>query len=336
MFKKLRVSILGDGRIARAAEYYLKKNGIAAESVFPLSKNRIVPSDLLIGALAGDSGQQCLGLALKYRKNLLDISDVDPPFYLRKKEEIEKKGILVIPGCGFSPGLVNFILGKELAVSGGAKEAEVSAGSLSRKKFLFPFLWCFEDLILEHKIPSWQVISGKNRKFPPFHSYRKERFFGIEAESYFCASGFENLLKDSKVSNFKCRVIRPRGFMDFFNFLDNHGFLKNGYKDTTKRVLEGYKIDNLTLAQIGISTDKERIIWKIKSFSRGGERLNSMQKITVGLPVVLAKMVLEGAFNKRGLLFAEDMGKDVSLFSALLPKIRKQGILLQRSVSTAR
>lgn len=321
---EFHIGILGNGRIARAAAYYLKKNKTGRVRFLARAKDA-AGCDLLIGALAGELGQQGLSLALKYKKNLLDISDIDPPFYLAKANQIKKAQITVIPGCGFSPGLVNFILGREISLAGKIKEIEVKAGSLSPKKYFFPFLWCFEDLILEHRIPSLQVISGKKVKLPAFAGYRREKFFGIEAESYFCASGFENIFEKARPRNFSCRVVRPLGFMNFLNFLKNYDLMR------MKEILEAKKEDNFTLAEITISAADKKIRWLLKSFSRKIEPLNSMQKITASVPAVTGKLLLEGRIKEKGLLFMEELGKDKALFGALLSGIKKEGIILNRN-----
>lgn len=323
MRREFRIGILGNGRIAKAVAYYFKKNKTGRISFLTAGKDAR-HCDLLVGALAGELGAQGLSLALKYRKNLLDISDIDPPFYLAKAKEIAKAAITVIPGCGFSPGLVNFILGREALSAKKIKEIGVKAGSLSPKKFFFPFLWCFEDLILEHQIPSMQVISGKKVKLPAFAGYKKEKFFGIEAESYFCASGFENIFEKVRPQNFECRVVRPAGFMHFFNFLKNYNLLQ------AKGLLEAKKEDNFTLAEITISAGKKKIRWMLKSFSLKNEPLNSMQKITASVPAVVGKLLLENKIRGKGVLFMEELGKDRSLFAALLRGIRQEGILLKR------
>jgi len=324
MRKQEQILILGNGRIARAAAYYFKKNKIGRISFLSADKEAAA-CGLLVGALPGALGERGLALALKYRKNLLDISDLDPPFYLAKKKEIEQAGITVIPGCGFSPGLVNFILGRELSLNNKLREIEVKAGSLSPKKYFFPFLWCFEDLVLEHQIPSSQIISGKKLKFAPFAGYQKEKFFGLEAESYFCASGFENILGKTGVENFKCRVVRPSGFMHFFNFLKSYSLLQ------AKELLEAKKEDNFTLSEITISTGKKKIRWLLKSFSRKIEALNSMQKITASVPAVIGRLLLENKIKSKGILFMEELGRDKFLFNALLSGIKKEGVAVRRN-----
>ena len=209
-------------------------------------------------------------------------------------------------------------------------EIEVKAGSLSPNKHFFPFLWCFEDLILEHQIPSWQILKGKKEKFFPFAGYRKEKFFGIEAESYLCASGFENLLDKPKLKNFQCRVVRPDGFMTFFNFLQNHGFLKKENLMLSKKILEAPKEDNFTLSEIILLTKSKKILWRLKSHSRKEEKLNSMQKITAAVPALTAKMLLENKIKQSGLVFMEDLGRDKLIFNSVLSALRKEGIAISK------
>jgi len=335
MAKGYNVLIIGDGRIGRAAAYYFRKNNRISHVDFFNSNKDVSRYDLLVGAMPGELGQQCTELALKYGKNLIDISDIDPPFYLKIKKEIEKKGILVIPGCGFSPGLVNFILGHEISSLNKIKEIEIKAGSLSRGEFFFPFLWCFEDLTLEHQLSSEQLISRQSKKFPPFAGYKEEYFFGIQAESYFCASGFENLLDKSKAENFTCRVVRPYGFMHFFEFFKNQGFLRKENFANSKKILEGLPKDNITLGQINITGINKKISWLMKSFSRKDEELNSMQKITAAVPAVIGGFILENKIKGPGLFFMEDLVRNKELFNPVISQIKKHGIYFKKEIRRA-
>lgn len=328
--------ILGNGRIARAVSFYFKKNPSVGKVSFLERDSQAEGADLLIGALPGDLGEKGLALALRYKKNLLDISDIDPPFYLKHKKRIEDSGITVIPGCGFCPGLVNAILGKEIASLSGIRDIEVSAGSLSRKPMYFPFLWCFEDLSLEHQLFSYQTVDGKKIKFGPFDGYRKEKFFGIDAESYLSASGFENILDKVGARNITCRVIRPAGFRQFFGFLKNEGFLTKDNLLTTKAIVEANVKDNITLASVTFVARGQTVRWMLKSSSRAGEDLNSMQKITASVPAAVGSLLLEGNALPGGLVFMEDAGRDARFFSGLIRAVRREKISISRTISNER
>ncbi|MCM8779303.1 MAG: hypothetical protein NC898_01500 [Candidatus Omnitrophica bacterium] len=328
------ILILGEGRIACAVFTQLKDlEGIKKIEFFSslLSKNKVRDFSLIISSLPGKDAPLGLELAIKYKKHLLDISDLDPPFYLRRKGEIEKAEILVVPGCGFSPGLVNFIVGREIHLNPEIDSVEIKAGSLSPKKFFFPFLWCFEDLIQEHRLFSWQIIQGKRVNCPPFSGYQKEKFLSIPAESYFSVSGFENIFEKKRFLNFHFRVIRPEGFMNFFYFLENFSFLDRQNLNYTRNILEGVKRDNYTLAFIELRKGRKKIVfWEMYSFSRRKELFNSMQKISSAFSVAICKTLFLKGFSQKGIIFAEELAKDGVGFKEVIKELKKRGIVLRR------
>ncbi|MCX5704783.1 MAG: hypothetical protein NTZ92_01800 [Candidatus Omnitrophica bacterium] len=330
MKRSFNILVLGNGRIARAVSFYLGKSRLVKSVTLDSSGKNAAKFDLLLGAFPGDLGTIPLRLALKHRIDLIDISDVEPQVYLKNKRLIESRGITVIPCCGFGPGLINFILGRELADRKNIDTVQIKAGSLSPKPNYFPFLWCFEDLVLEHRIPSWQVINGKTCKFGPFARCQRESFFGIESESYFAQSGFENMMQGVRVKNFSFRVVRPRGFREFFYYLESEGFLTSANMLITKNIVEKDVRDNITLATISLTKKRKKIIWLMKSQSRRKERLNSMQKITAVTPAAMAQALMSGSIKEKGLLFMEELGKDARLFDYLLKANRIEGIIISR------
>lgn len=330
--ENLRALILGKGSIGRAVFHYLKKLRAVKKAAFFSDEKEIKNFALLIGALPGAAAEKGLKLALKYKKDLIDISTAAIPFYLKNKKEIFKKGIKVIPGCGFSPGLVNLIAGFESQNFEKINNIEISAGTLPGKsKFFFPFTWCFEDLIEEH-------LEG-------FSGYKEEKLkeFG-EFESYFIEEWNSLLYTFLKPQNINFRVIRPVGFFHFFQYLKNYGFFKKENIALTKKILTKEKKDNVTLGLVKISgicprlrqgfggqVKKEKeVIWKIFSFAKKGEKLNSMQKVTALVPAIISGLISQNKIKNSGILFLEEMAKDKELFQEILAKLKKEGVLIKR------
>ncbi len=326
-----KILILGKGRMGKAIDYYLKKQSLNIKVDFFNNEKDVKNSDLLISALLGDVGELGLKLALKFKKDLIDISDLDYSFYLKNKKKIKDKRILVIPFAGFSPGLVNFICGREVKENK-VKEIEILTGSLSKQKYSFPFLWCFDDLIEGHQLKATLIKNGKKIKVPPFSNYRKEKIEKIKAESYL-AEGLCSLIDTLKVKNMSYRVVRNFGFSYFFKYLEGYGFLNDQNIDFTKKILESRKQDNLTLGEIRIETAKKQILWKMKAFSKKNEKLNSMQKITAIFPVVLAKELLKGNISQKGLIFPEQLGEDNPLFKEIFKELKKE-IFIKHFINT--
>jgi saccharopine dehydrogenase-like NADP-dependent oxidoreductase len=326
---KMRALIIGQGRIAAAVSYYARVFLRGVNVSYFSGRKDAAQADLLIGTLPGGLGEQSLELALKYKKDLIDLADLDTDFYPRHRKQIERANITVIPACGFCPGLVNFIIGTEAAHLRDISNIEVMAGSLSPLQHYFPFLWCFEDLVLEFMVPSWQMVEGKKRTFPPFGGYRSEKIFGIDAESYFGQSGFENLTAALGTPSFTYRNIRPAGFMQFFRFLHNYGLFKKKNILSAKKMLEERKEDNLSLARIRLCSSGGHREWLMKSFSKKGERFNSIQKITALFTIGIIGAFGAGRIREKGLVFCQTLGKDDVLFRDILSGLKKQGIVIK-------
>ena len=318
-----RVLIIGKTRMGRAVAHYLKGRSHIGRVTLTDGTADPRPFDILIGALAGDIGKQSLALALKHKKHLIDLADIEPEFYLSRQDRIAAAGITVIPCCGFSPGLLDFILGREMKGRKNVSEIAVAAGTLAEAPDFFPFLWCFEDLYWGHTHGSRQKIAGRFKNFPPFGGYRREVLAGIKAETYYCQSGFDNLLDVYPARDFTFRVIRPPGFAHFFRFLENHGFFRKTRREETRTVLEGEKRDNLTLAEIVIVDQGRRLCWRIKSRAGKTDRLNSMQRVTAPVPALMAEVLAAGGLADRGLTLMPDLGRNERLFQDMIRNLRR-------------
>jgi len=324
----MNIIIFGKGRIGKAVECYLKKQNLNIKVSFLNNDMDAKKADLIISALPGDIGEKALKLALKYKKDLIDIADVEHSFYFKNKKKIKEKGILVIPNAGFSPGLVNFICGREVK-NNKVDTIEILGGSLSTKEFSFPFLWCFDDLIETYQSKPVFLKNGRKITAPHFYNYKNEKIKKIEAETYLddCLC---SLIDTLKVKNIRYRLIRNFGFKYFFKYLENYGFFKDENIDITRKILEAKKQDNFTIGEVRIRAGKNKIVWKMETFSKKDEPLNSMQKITAIFPALLVKEVLKGNINKKGLFFPEHLGQNKDLFQKIISQTKKQISLVRR------
>jgi saccharopine dehydrogenase-like NADP-dependent oxidoreductase len=328
----MKFAILGQGRVAHALQSLLAQSGLGegtllAEPVADLSEYR-----LLLGTLAGGLGPRALELALRHGIDLIDLADLETDVFDERHGEIVDRGICVIPAAGFCPGLVNLILGHELAL-GGVREVEVMAGSLSvTHPHYFPFLWCFEDMVMEFDGPSVQIVGGREKCFSPWADLREETIHGVKVESYLCQSGFENLARSAGVDTFTYRNLRPEGFHHLFKFLRGHGAFDEEHIDITKALLEHSQKDNLSLARITSLRDSTRRSWEIVAESPGDAPLNSIQRLTAGFALEVARLVIEGRIGGPGVHWSEELGHDQDLVTDVLAQLRKRGTTIQLDV----
>ncbi len=327
------IDIIGNGRIAKAIQHFVDEMRIPAVLHIDRPEELSKYSDLLIGTLPGGLGEKSLHLALKHKIDLIDLADLETDFYLEHKSAIEEQGITVICGAGFCPGLVNFILGHVFQNFDRIAQLVVKAGSLSPQANFFPFLWCFEDMVLEFLHPSEQLVDGAKKVFPAFAGYETSSLFGIACESYLCQSGFENLLDNAPVEirNFAYRNIRPVGFMHFFQFMHNYGFFDEAHLLQTKKMVESKQADNISCATITVENERMKNHWTISCSAPARASLNSMQRITALFCVAILKLFLEKQITSKGLIFCEQLGADHSIFEKVMPFLKAHGIVIVKN-----
>lgn len=324
----MRVAILGEGRIARAVQTLMREAGEAEGTLVPAG---IAPSgfDVLVGALAGGLGPVALEQALATGADLIDLADLDTEEYQDRASLIAARGIAVYPAAGFCPGLVNLLLGHELAREG-VRAIEVMAGSLSSVPNYFPFLWCFEDMVREFDGSSQQVVDGTERVYGAFGGERAERYAGIDAESYLCQSGFENLARQAGLREFTYRNLRPRGFRTFFAYLKEYGAFEPEQIATTKALLERRLHDNLSVAIIKVSRmgdmERQRCI-TVESWASAHAPLNSMQRVTAAFTVALLRHLRHA--RRPGLTWCEALGGDAGTYTEILSAVRMFGVKIE-------
>ncbi|MDD5145206.1 MAG: saccharopine dehydrogenase C-terminal domain-containing protein [Candidatus Pacebacteria bacterium] len=336
MKKDLKVLILGKGNVGRAVACYLRKLKATKKVAFFTDEKKVKNFDVLIGALPSQVGKKGLELALKYKKDLIDISAAPVNFYLKHKKEIQKKGIRVVPGCGVSPGLVNLIAGFGSGNFEKIKEIEISAGTLPWKiKHFFPFTWCFEDLVEEHLYRASVIKNGKKISLPPFSGYEKGKLKEVGEYETYLTEEWNTLFYSIKPKNISFRVIRPVGFYYFFQYLKNHGFFKEENIPFAKDLLTKKKEDNITLILVKIKgkegKKEKEIVWQAFSFAKKGEKLNSMQKITAIVPAVIFRLITKDKIKNRGIIYMEDLGKDKKLFREIIEEIKNDKSILVKS-----
>lgn len=371
---KYRILILGSGSIGKAIAKYLADNeAVSNIALFSNNKKELQDAkkdtgsrkirtvlgnifkkkvqpvaqevDFIFNALPGKIALRGMKLALETRKNLIDVSDIDYAEYIGFHREAMRKSIMIIPECGFSPGLMNLVIGFETSNLQVTENIEVRAGTLAQdREYFFPVTWNVSDMIEEHLLKATLVKNRKRQSVPPFSGYQEERDKKVGIFETYFAEGLGSLPFTRQARNMSYRIIRPLGFAFFFQYLKNHGFFEDqplfiqGKKISprayTETLLSRSKEDNIALLFVVLQGKKEnvrkRIVWKIFSSARKHDKLNSMQKITGLVPTAIFQSFLEGSIQHRGIISMEKIGRDKKVFWGTIRRLREQGISIQR------
>lgn len=281
--------------------------------------------DLIIGALPSSVGLKVMKKVIENKRDLIDVSAIEG--YLRFSNLAKKKGVKVIPECGLSPGLMNFLIGYETTQFDSIENIEVKAGTLAEN--LFPVTWCIDDLVGEYFCPVRIVREWKVKEVEPLSGLREEVLPKIGRVETFFVDGLGSLLQTIKIRSMDYRNIRSLGFVKMVKGVSS-GDLKNiaiSAKDKLGK--------NITTMFIDISGEvagkRKENHWQI--FSEGRKKINSMQRIVSIMVATFTKLLLEDKIVNNRILLMENLGKDPYLFKSALKNLKKRGIEIKNSYS---
>ncbi len=286
-------------------------------------------SDLVICAVPGSMGFETLKTLIHEKKTIVDISFF-PENSLDLDNLAQKNGVTAAVDCGVAPGMDNILLGYwdlEMEV----KDFECLVGGLPvEKKWPFNYKAPFSpsDVIEEYVRPARLMEDGKVVTRPALSEVEIINFPDIGELEAFNSDGLRTLLDTmSHIPNMKEKTLRYPSHAQNIMVLKESGFF------STKPI----EIDGKTITPIDFTSnvlfkdwqlevdDKEFTAMRIRiqGIENGSERtityhlldrydeetrLSSMSRTTGYTATAVANLILEGKFDKRGIIPPELIG----------------------------
>lgn len=297
----------------------LNVNSICGD-ITNLDENFLKRYDLIIGALPSKISLAAMKKIIKAKKNMIDVSEAEAQEYLKLADEAVNAQLTIIPECGLSPGLMNFLIGYESTQFDELDNIEIKAGTLAENPF--PVTWCPEDLAEEYVWPARIVRGGKIKELKPLSDKKEELLPRIGGVETFYLDGLGSLLQTIKAENMSYRGIRPLGFVAVTEQLSLEGLTKLAYESQ-------HKLDHNTTAMfIDLYGKKEKKArsshWQL--FAESDEEFNSMQRAVASVALTFIRAYLEGKISEKGMLLMEKLGKQQPLVKKVLSSLKEQGI----------
>ncbi|MEM1538022.1 MAG: saccharopine dehydrogenase C-terminal domain-containing protein [Candidatus Nezhaarchaeales archaeon] len=300
----------------------------------------------LPGSLSFNVLRLCLSLGLK----VVDTS-FTPEDQLKLNDEAERTDSLLIPDCGFAPGLTNLLAGRIAASFNQVEELAIYVGGLPLKPLPplnYALTWSTEDLIEEYVREARIMVNGETRKVDPLSSIGSIHMEGVGSLEFFYSDGLRTLLKTLRnVKNMYEATLRYPGHLNAMLLLKRLGLLSDtpievdGLQIRPKRFLAKLLEANLPrdvedvvvmkVEAVGIKDGlhvKERFIM-IERFD-AATGLTAMARVTGGFCAVIAKLVAEGTIKGRGVIPPELIGMDEQLYSRVMEGMVKAGIHVKK------
>lgn len=298
--------------------------------------------DLVICAVPGFMGYSTLKSVIEAGKNIVDISFFsEDPFELDNLAK--ERGVTAIVDCGIAPGFSNIILGYYSTLMK-IDKFECYVGGLPFKRTLpFQYKAPFSpsDVIEEYVRPSRIVENGKVVVKPALSDPELIEFEHIGTLEAFYTDGLRSLIKTMNIPDMKEKTLRYPGHIELMKILRDSGFFStneievNGKKikplDVTSKILfRHWQLEEdeheFTVLRLIIEGEDKRIHFDLFDSFDEKTKITSMARTTGYTCSAVAKLVIEGGYNKPGISPPEFIGMKTECFESVSSYLKARRI----------
>ncbi len=299
--------------------------------------------DLVLTALPGSISYGVLRKLVDLGVDVVDVSYFpEDPWILH--ELATKRECRLIVDAGFAPGLSNVVVGYFHSKFGGLKSARIYVGGLSEDPSIPLGLiatWSIPDLVDEYIRPARAIINGRIAEVDPLSYTGVINIPDLGVFEFFASDGIRTMLKTfSDVSELIEFTLRYPGHLKVMKLLRDLGFLGydsievNGLKINltdflakileSKLVREGRDRAVMLIDAEPVFGDRRRYIMDVRYDD--SLKLTAMGKTTGFTQAEIAKLILKGLVEDKGVIPPEYFGLNSELYDELTVSLRKWGI----------
>jgi saccharopine dehydrogenase-like NADP-dependent oxidoreductase len=315
-------------------------------------KKAIEDYDLVIGALPGLIGHQSLKTVIEQGKDIVDISffEEDP---LALDKLAKEKGVTAVVDCGVAPGLSNIILGYIDTKTDDIYNFLCYVGGLPQARewpFEYKAPFSPSDVIEEYIRPARYVENGEEVIKPALSDPELIEFDEVGTLEAFNTDGLRTLLRTFEIPNMKEKTLRYPGHIEKMRMLRETGFFDkqeveiNGIKVspkqlTSKLLFKKWKMEpgdeDLTVMRIiieGIKDDKKiRYEYDMLDKYDKEKEVISMARTTGYTCTAVAKLILKGIFNEKGIIPPEYLSKSPKAYHSIIEYLSERNVKLYKT-----
>lgn len=308
----------------------------------------IAGADLVVGAVPGFMGFQTLKTVIEAGKNCVDISFFDEdPFLL--DELAREKGVTAVMDVGVAPGMDNILLGyhnKRMQVD---RFVCLVGGLPSERKWPFEYKAPFSpsDVLEEYTRPARYVRDGQMITMPALSEPELMDFEGVGTLEAFNSDGLRSLIRTMPdIPNMVERTLRYPGHIELMRVLRASGFFSKTAID-----IDGHPVRPLDLTSIllfphwelGPEEEEFTVMRVVIEGMQDGEpasytyelldrydpetRTSSMSRTTGYTCTAAARLVLHGAFDRKGIFPPEFLGEEEDHVRFIMHHLKDRGVV---------
>ena len=334
------VTVVGLGPMGRAALYYLVKhtnhevwgydksseainnalglgvNAVKADAMDDEVARRIAStSDVVLTAVP-----QSIADSLVFKLHDYGAKVIDLIFLWKFNNETAERvnnGPLVIPACGWAPGLTNLLAAAASSELDAVEELGIHVGGNPvnpRPPLYYDVLFSIESTLEEYVRPATIMINGELKSVDPLSSIYPFRTWLIDGDfSEFYTDGLSTLIvtmpkRFRTIKTMYERTIRWSRHLEVMRILKDIGLLINEIlvKSLGSVLRQGTEDFSLTVVEARgvINGEPARVAFEGIDYTRGG--FTSMARLTGFTAAIVADLVARGMIKGSGLLPIEE------------------------------
>jgi len=375
----MRVAVLGAGRVGNAiardlhsdknlkvevfdnsqrALDFLKEKGIKTKKCDLNSKagieKAVKDADLVVGALPGFMGFQCVKNVIFCKKDIVDISFFpEDPFLL--EAETKRNKVTCIVDAGIAPGCSNLIAGRMMQILDEIDSMMIYVGGLPvERKWPYEYKAPFSpiDVIEEYTRPARIVKNGKIVEMEALSESELINFNGIGTLEAFNTDGLRTLLKTVKAKNMAEKTLRYLGHIEKMKVLRETGFFSKEKIEVDGKLLRPLDItakllfplwsfsegeEDITVLRIEVKgkINKKNATYKFELYDKMDTEkgISSMARTTGYTATAMARLVLSGKFKEKGVFPPELIGSNIDNYLFVMKELGLRGVVFKETAN---
>lgn len=348
---EVSVADLDPGKLRSLSEYKLKT--IQADLSERKALEELISGfDFVVSCVPGFMGFETLKSIIESCKNVVDIAFF-PEDAFQLDELAKKNDVTAIVDMGVAPGVSHLLSGYAYHQLDKTIDIKIYVGGLPKIK-----VWPWEykavfspvDVIEEYTRPARFVRGGELVEMPALTDSELLPFPLIGELEAFNSDGLRSLIKTLDVPNMIEKTLRYQGHIDKIKVLKESGFFSTkavNIQDkevipldyTCKLLFDQWKLNpgevDLTVMQIVVEGIKDgkpmKYVWDLYDEYDPVTGVHSMARTTGYAATMATRMMLEGIYNRKGIIVPEYIGEKEECVEFILEGLKKKGISYKSS-----
>ena len=316
----------------------------------------VEPADIVIGAMPGRFGLATLETVIKAGRDYCDISFM-PENPLDLHDFARRKGVTAVYDMGVAPGMCHLLSGLACRTLDDVERIEILVAGLPRHRH-----WPFEykagfspsDVIEEYIRPSRVVENGRVVVKEALSEPELVDFEGLGTLEAFNTDGLRSLVDTLDVPNMVEKTMRYPGHIELMRVFRETGFfseeeieLKDGTRVRPLDVTESLLFPRWTFEDMEPDVTVMRVTaegvhgrvptrmtWNLVDHLDPETGFTSMSRTTAFPAAVMARMIVDGSFRRRGLFAPEQLAGHKGLVERMFKELKARGVRYDATVES--